>query len=142
MSFLKTSYIAFKAVEMNWFPFTYILDNLITNSIHAWLTKDYRSLCMIHYIIYFIFYFVYLLPYLIIDYVSRNCGNIWITNHFEFWFKPGHPSGCWTHLPPLKFIYPYQLVVIAELALTYLTTYSLWSAMHELSLLLDYQVYR
>ncbi len=28
---------------MNWFPFTYILDNLITNSIHAWLTKDYRS---------------------------------------------------------------------------------------------------
>ncbi len=32
-----------KAVEMNWFPFTYILDNLITNSIHGWLTKDYRS---------------------------------------------------------------------------------------------------
>ncbi len=28
---------------MNWFTFTYILDNLITNSIHAWLTKDYRS---------------------------------------------------------------------------------------------------
>ncbi len=28
---------------MNWFPFTYTLDNLITNSIHAWLTKDYRS---------------------------------------------------------------------------------------------------
>ncbi len=28
---------------MNWFPFTYILDNLITNPIHAWLTKDYRS---------------------------------------------------------------------------------------------------
>ncbi len=28
---------------MNWCPFTYILDNLITNSIHAWLTKDYRS---------------------------------------------------------------------------------------------------
>ncbi len=28
---------------MNWFPFTYIFDNLITNSIHAWLTKDYRS---------------------------------------------------------------------------------------------------
>ncbi len=27
-------------------------------------------------------------------------------------------------------------------ALTYLTTYSLWSAMHELSLLLNYQVYR
>ncbi len=26
---------------MNWFPFTYILANLITNSIHAWLTKDY-----------------------------------------------------------------------------------------------------
>ncbi len=43
MSFLKASYIALKAVEMNWFPFTYILDNLITNSIHAWLTKDYRS---------------------------------------------------------------------------------------------------
>ncbi len=28
---------------MNWLPFTYILDNLITNSIHAWLTKDYRA---------------------------------------------------------------------------------------------------
>ncbi len=26
--------------------------------------------------------------------------------------------------------------------ITYLTTYSLWSAMHELSLLLNYQVYR
>ncbi len=36
------------AVEMNWFPFTYILDNLITNSIHAWLTKDYRSSGMIY----------------------------------------------------------------------------------------------
>ncbi len=35
--------MALKAVEMNWFPFTYKLDNLITNSIHAWLTKDYRS---------------------------------------------------------------------------------------------------
>ncbi len=35
--------IVLKAVEINWFPFTYILDNLITNSIHAWLTKDYRS---------------------------------------------------------------------------------------------------
>ncbi len=32
---------------MNWFPFPYILDNLITNSIHAWLTKDYRSSGMI-----------------------------------------------------------------------------------------------
>ncbi len=30
---------------MNWFPFTYILDNLI-NSIHTWLTKDYRSSAM------------------------------------------------------------------------------------------------
>ncbi len=28
---------------MNWFPFTYILNKLIINSIHAWLTKDYRS---------------------------------------------------------------------------------------------------
>ncbi len=43
MSFLLRLVIALKAVEMNWFPFTYILDNLITNSIHAWLTKDYRS---------------------------------------------------------------------------------------------------
>ncbi len=33
---------------MNWFPFTYILDNLITNSIHAWLTKDYRSSGMLN----------------------------------------------------------------------------------------------
>ncbi len=31
-----------KAVEVNWFPFAYILANLITNSIHAWSTKDYR----------------------------------------------------------------------------------------------------
>ncbi len=35
--------VALKAVEMNWFPFTYILANLIRNSIHAWLTKGYRS---------------------------------------------------------------------------------------------------
>ncbi len=28
---------------MNWFLFTHILANLITTSIHAWLTKDYRS---------------------------------------------------------------------------------------------------
>ncbi len=28
---------------MNCSPFTYILSHLITNSIHAWLTKDYRS---------------------------------------------------------------------------------------------------
>ncbi len=28
---------------MNWFPFNYILANLITNSIHVWLTKVYRS---------------------------------------------------------------------------------------------------
>ncbi len=33
--------IALKATEMNWFPFTDTLDNLITNSIHAWLTKHY-----------------------------------------------------------------------------------------------------
>ncbi len=46
MSFVKLI-IALKAVEMNWFPFTYILDNLIRNSIHAWLTKDYRSSVMI-----------------------------------------------------------------------------------------------
>ncbi len=32
---------------MNWFPFTYILTNLVTNSIYAWLTKDYRSAGMI-----------------------------------------------------------------------------------------------
>ncbi len=36
-----------KAVEVNWFPFTYILVNLITNSIYAWLTKNYRSSGMI-----------------------------------------------------------------------------------------------
>ncbi len=40
---------------MNWFPITYILDNLITNSIHAWLTKDYRSsgmdVCYLVYIV-------------------------------------------------------------------------------------------
>ncbi len=28
-------------VKVNWFPVTYILANLIINSIHAWLTKDY-----------------------------------------------------------------------------------------------------
>ncbi len=30
-----------KAVEVNWFPFTCIHANSITNSIHAWLTKHY-----------------------------------------------------------------------------------------------------
>ncbi len=35
--------VALKVVEMKWYPVTYILANLITNSIHAWLTKDYRS---------------------------------------------------------------------------------------------------
>ncbi len=32
---------------MNWFPVTYLLANLITNSIQAWLTKDYRLAGMI-----------------------------------------------------------------------------------------------
>ncbi len=42
--FKKMSLVeALKAVEVNLFPFTYILANLITNSIHAWLIKDYRS---------------------------------------------------------------------------------------------------
>ncbi len=27
---------------MNWFPVTFLLTYLITNSIHAWLTEDYR----------------------------------------------------------------------------------------------------
>ncbi len=40
--------VALKVVEVNWFPLTYILANLITNSIHAWLTKDYRSSGMIY----------------------------------------------------------------------------------------------
>ncbi len=35
-------------VEMNWFLFTYILANLITNSIHAWLTNYYRWSGMCH----------------------------------------------------------------------------------------------
>ncbi len=43
MKFLKAIVVALKVVEVNWFPVTYILANLITNSIHAWLTKDYRS---------------------------------------------------------------------------------------------------
>ncbi len=34
--------VALKVVEVNWFPIIYILANLITNSIHAWLTKDSR----------------------------------------------------------------------------------------------------
>ncbi len=42
MSFLKIV-VAFKVVEVNWFPVIYLYANLITNSIHAWLTKDYRS---------------------------------------------------------------------------------------------------
>ncbi len=35
--------VPLKAIEVNWSPFTYILANLITNSIYAWLTKDFRS---------------------------------------------------------------------------------------------------
>ncbi len=34
--------LTLNAVGINWFPFTYILANLITNSIHAWLTRNYR----------------------------------------------------------------------------------------------------
>ncbi len=33
--------VALKAVQMNWFLVTHIRANLITNSSHAWLTKDY-----------------------------------------------------------------------------------------------------
>ncbi len=36
--------LALKVVEVNWFPVTYLLANLITNSIEIWLTKDCRSL--------------------------------------------------------------------------------------------------
>ncbi len=39
--------VALKAVEVNWFRFTYMLDNSIQTSIHAWLIKDYRSSGMI-----------------------------------------------------------------------------------------------
>ncbi len=39
--------LSFKAVKENWFPFTYILSNLIPNSIHAWLSKDYRLSVML-----------------------------------------------------------------------------------------------
>ncbi len=34
---------SFKAVEVNIFPFTHILANSMSNTIHAWLGKDYRS---------------------------------------------------------------------------------------------------
>ncbi len=34
-------------IDWNWSPFFYILGNLITNSIHAWLNKDYKSTVMI-----------------------------------------------------------------------------------------------
>ncbi len=30
-------------IEVNWFPVTYMIANFITNSINAWLTKNYRS---------------------------------------------------------------------------------------------------
>ncbi len=35
--------VAGKAIEVNWFPTTDTFASLITNSIHAWLAKDYRS---------------------------------------------------------------------------------------------------
>ncbi len=35
-----------------------------------------------------------------------------------------------------------QFEILLEYLVSYLTTYGLWSAMHELSLLLNYQVYR
>ncbi len=43
--------VVLKVVEENCFHVTYILANLITNSIHAWLTKDYRSsgMCFVTY---------------------------------------------------------------------------------------------
>ncbi len=43
--------VALKPVEMNWFPVTYILTNLITNSIHAWLINDYRLAGIIKHVI-------------------------------------------------------------------------------------------
>ncbi len=48
MSFLKASYSS-QSCRNELVPplLIYILDNLITNSIHAWLTKDYRSSGMI-----------------------------------------------------------------------------------------------
>ena len=33
----------FKTVEVNWFPVTHVLANLITNTIRAWLAIDYNS---------------------------------------------------------------------------------------------------
>ncbi len=47
MWFLKVSDVALKVVEVNWFPVDHTLANLITNSIHTWLIKDYRSSGMI-----------------------------------------------------------------------------------------------
>ncbi len=74
MSFLRLV-AALKALEMNWFPFTYILANLITNSIHAWLTKDYRSSCM---------YNVDLNPLMLVVYIDRfvlQVFNLSLINH-------------------------------------------------------------
>ncbi len=55
--------------------FTYILANLITNSIHAWLTKDYRSsdmyaTCM--YIFLFLYSGRYILYYITISQVAHK----------------------------------------------------------------------
>ncbi len=44
MSFLKIV-VALKVVEVNWFPVTYLLANLITNSIHAWLMTVDEQVC-------------------------------------------------------------------------------------------------
>ncbi len=40
--------VALKVIEVNLFPVTFLLTYLITNSIHVWLTEDYRLSGMGH----------------------------------------------------------------------------------------------
>ncbi len=37
--FFRRVFVALEAVKVNWFPVTHLLANLITNSIHVWLTN-------------------------------------------------------------------------------------------------------
>ncbi len=75
---------------MNWFPFLYLLANLITNSIHAWLTKDYRSSAMIHATLESIHLnkSINCKERIKIFEISVFCFNMWYYAMSKIWFSP------------------------------------------------------
>ncbi len=86
---------------MNWFPVTYILPNLITISIHAWLIQDYRLsgminivstfLCMSNSIQFLLHHtkpiFVDVFVMLFSGIICSDCSSVWLSfyNGLFFW---------------------------------------------------------